>query len=181
MARKRIGATTKRSVDGLQTREIIKGIDKDKEQDKRIAELEKGSKNPEIDKKQDEVISELSLNLQKETEKIKNLYNNLEAESKKVSELYKKVYELNKKNISFDHSNNINKIDINEVKDKAIENKEMNDLQERKINENKSNINRLLDYTEFNNKNFKLIKLKTNLAIIISVIGLMVGIVGLVL
>lgn len=154
MARKRIGATTKRCVDGLQTREIIKGIDKDKEQDKRIAELEKSSKNPEIDKKQDEVISGLSLDLQKEAEKIKNLYNNL----------------------SFNY---LNKIDIDEIKDKAIENKEVNDLQERKINENKSNINKLLDYTEFNNKNFKSIKLKTNLAIIISVIGLVVGIVGL--
>lgn len=154
MARKRIGATTKRCIDGLQTREIIKGIDKDKEQDKRIAELEKSSKNPEIDKKQDEVISGLSLDLQKEAEKIKNLYNNL----------------------SFNY---LNKIDIDEIKDKAIENKEVNDLQERKINENKSNINKLLDYTEFNNKNFKSIKLKTNLAIIISVIGLVVGIVGL--
>lgn len=154
MVRKRIGATTKRCVDGLQTREIIKRIDKDKEQDKRIAELEKSSKNPEIDKKQDEVISGLSLDLQKEAEKIKNLYNNL----------------------SFNY---LNKIDIDEIKDKAIENKEVNDLQERKINENKSNINKLLDYTEFNNKNFKSIKLKTNLAIIISVIGLVVGIVGL--
>lgn len=181
MARKRIGATTKRSVDGLQTREIIKGIDKDKEQDKRIAELEKSSKNPEIDKKQDKAISELNLDLQKETEKIKNLYNNLEAESKKVSELSKKVYELNKNNILFNYSNNINKIDINEIKDKAIENKEVNDLQERKISENKSNINKLLDYTEFNNKNFKSIKLKTNLAIIISVVGLVIGIVGLVI
>lgn len=156
MARKRIGATAKRSIDRLQTNEIIKGIKKDEEQDKRFKSLEErikesGSRNF------DEYFKML-------TEKVNKVSSDL---NKEVNELYYDIYHLKQKDIKTDHDNDIQQVSIDEIKDRSLKNKSINDKQEEDIKKLKNDTDKLFDFYEVINSNiYKLKKAVIGLGIV---------------